>query len=73
MRLAGHYLVTEDTGMRPVVLLDDVFSELDPERSTALVALLPKAQAVLTSTGNLPPGVVVDHWYRIATGRVEVQ
>ena len=73
MRLAGHYLVDEHTGMRPVVLFDDVFSELDPNRSTALVALLPKAQAVLTSAGNLPPGVVADHWYRIAAGRVEVQ
>ena len=73
MRLAGHYLVAEDTGMRPVVLLDDVFSELDSDRSTALVALLPKAQAVLTSAGNLPPDVVADHWYRIAAGRVEVQ
>ena len=73
MRLAGHYLVAEDTGMRPVVLLDDVFSELDPDRSTALVDLLPKAQAVLTSAGNLPTGVVADHWYRIAAGCVEVQ
>jgi DNA replication and repair protein RecF len=59
--------------MKPVVLLDDVFSELDPDRSTALLALLPKTQAVLTSAGNLPPGVVADHWYRIAAGRVEVQ
>jgi len=73
MRLAGHYLVAEHTGMRPVVLLDDVFSELDPDRSAALVALLPKVQAVLTSAGNLPPGVVADHWYRIAAGSVEAQ
>tara|TARA_B100000929_G_scaffold258394_1_gene221608 strand:+ start:177 stop:398 length:222 start_codon:yes stop_codon:yes gene_type:complete len=73
MRLAGHYLVAEHTGMRPVVLLDDVFSELDPDRSTALIALLPITQAVITSAGNLPPGVVADHRYRISTGRVEVQ
>ena len=73
MRLAGHHLVAEHTGIRPVVLLDDVFSELDPDRSTALVALLPKAQAVLTSAGTLPLGVVADHWYRIVAGRVEVQ
>ena len=73
MRLAGHYLVAEHTGMRPVVLLDDVFSELDSDRSTALVALLPKAQAVLTSAGNLPPDVVADHWYQIVAGRVEVK
>ena len=73
MRLAGHCLVDEHTGIKPVVLLDDVFSELDPDRSAALVALLPKTQAVLTSAEELPPGVVVDHQYRIAAGRVEVQ
>jgi DNA replication and repair protein RecF len=73
MRLAGHCLVDKHTGVRPVVLLDDVFSELDPDRSAALVALLPKTQAVLTSAGELPPGVVVDHQYRIAAGRVEAQ
>ena len=36
LRLAGHRLVTESVGTAPVLLLDDVFSELDPERSTAL-------------------------------------
>jgi DNA replication and repair protein RecF len=38
-----------------VLLLDDVFSELDPARSEALVAHLPAGQALLTTAGPLPP------------------
>jgi DNA replication and repair protein RecF len=54
LRLAGHALVTEATGSPPVLLLDDVFSELDPDRSEALVAHLPPGQALLTTAGPLP-------------------
>jgi DNA replication and repair protein RecF len=56
LRLAGHQLVAEARGSAPVVLLDDVFSELDPDRSAALVTHLPPAQALLTTTGALPAG-----------------
>src|SRR5581483_1973670 len=35
LRLAGHAAVTEVTESAPVLLLDDVFSELDPDRSEA--------------------------------------
>lgn len=73
MRLAGHHLITKQTGVDPVVLLDDVFSELDDDRSASLVTLLPKTQAVLTSAGHLPSGVVADHRYQIIAGRVESQ
>ena len=38
LRLAVHDVVTESTGAAPILLLDDVFSELDPHRSAALVA-----------------------------------
>jgi DNA replication and repair protein RecF len=34
----------------PLVLLDDVLSELDPDRRAALVRLLPAGQIVITST-----------------------
>lgn len=57
LRLAGHALVTETTGSAPVLLLDDVFSELDPQRTEALVAHLPTGQALLTTAGPLPAGV----------------
>ena len=63
LRLASHAVVTEVTGSSPILLLDDVFSELDPERSQALLAHLPPGQALLTTAGPLPegaePGLVV--------------
>ena len=55
LRLAAHRVVTDDTGAPPVLLLDDVFSELDPDRSAALLANLPVGQTLLTSASGLPP------------------
>lgn len=60
MRLGAHQLVTERLGEPPLLLLDDVFSELDAGRSRALVGCLPLGQAVLTTTSGAPPGAVVD-------------
>jgi DNA replication and repair protein RecF len=57
LRLAAHHLVTQATGSTPVLLLDDVFSELDPVRSEALVRALPTGQTLLTTAGALPDGV----------------
>ena len=58
LRLGGHDVVRDAAGDAPVLLLDDVFSELDPARSAALVAHLPSGQAVLTTAGPEPAGVV---------------
>ena len=57
LRLAAHRVVTERTGAAPLLLLDDVFSELDDQRAAALVECLPTAQTLLTSASGLPPGV----------------
>ena len=54
-----HQLLTERLGEPPILLLDDVFSELDPNRSRALVTQLPIAQALVTTAVPLPPGVEV--------------
>lgn len=56
LRLAAHHLVIEETGETPVLLLDDVFSELDESRAVALLGLLPPGQSVLATAGPLPPG-----------------
>ncbi|MEE9414682.1 MAG: hypothetical protein V3V01_05305, partial [Acidimicrobiales bacterium] len=56
LRLAAHRAVTTVTGTPPVLILDDVFSELDPFRSTALLAHLPAGQALLTTASGLPAG-----------------
>jgi DNA replication and repair protein RecF len=70
LRLAGHAVVSADTGTPPVLLLDDVFSELDPERSDALLAHLPPGQAILTSAAGLPPMAKPDAIVRIAASSV---
>jgi DNA replication and repair protein RecF len=70
LRLAGHSLVADSAGTRPVLLLDDVFSELDPERSEALVSALPGRQAILTSASGLPPLARPDLVVRIEDGKL---
>lgn len=70
LRLAAHRVVTEVTGSSPVLLLDDVFSELDPERSQALLANLPDGQTLLTSASGLPPGARPDLVLRVADGAI---
>ncbi len=60
MRLAVHRHLTEVLGTAPLLLLDDVFSELDAFRSAALVRHLPVGQAVLATAIGAPPGVQVD-------------
>lgn len=49
LRLAAHQAVTVAAGSPPILLLDDVFSELDPDRSARLVGALPQAQTLITS------------------------
>jgi DNA replication and repair protein RecF len=55
LRLAVHRHVMAVTATTPVLLLDDVFSELDAGRSAALLASLPAGQTLLTSATGLPP------------------
>ena len=59
LRLGVHELVRSRTGLVPTLLLDDVFSELDPARSRALVAQLPVGESVLTTAAPLPEGIAV--------------
>ncbi len=59
LRLGGHALVTERQGTSPVLLLDDVFSELDPSRCVALASCLPEGQTLLTAAGPVPGALPV--------------
>ena len=68
LRLAGHRMVAESTGTEPVLLLDDVFSELDEQRATALVEHLPATQTLITTAGALPQGMHADAWIEIEHG-----
>lgn len=57
LRLAGHELVRRQRGVDPLLLLDDVFSELDPVRSNRLLTLLPVGQTLVTTASPLPSGL----------------
>ena len=57
LRLAGHELVRRERGVEPLLLLDDVFSELDPARSDRLLHLLPSGQTLVTTASPLPSGM----------------
>jgi DNA replication and repair protein RecF len=59
LRLGVHRLIRTRTTLVPTLLLDDVFSELDPARSRALVAELPDGQSLLTTAAPLPEGIDV--------------
>lgn len=56
LRLATHTAVSERVGVAPLLLLDDVFSELDPQRAEALAASLPATQTLITTAdrGDVP-------------------
>jgi DNA replication and repair protein RecF len=71
LRLAGHMVVRELAGAAPVLLLDDVFSELDANRAAALVRNLPPGQTLLTTAGVLPPGIEAQQTLVVHAGHVE--
>ena len=51
LRLAQTRLIAERHGVLPLLLLDDIFGELDPRRRNALLAHLPQgAQQIITTT-----------------------
>ncbi len=71
LRLGGHRLCGELTGSTPVLLLDDVFSELDDQRAVALVAHLDAGQTLVTTAGAVPHGISAARTLRVAAGRIE--
>ena len=64
LRLAAHRLVADTIGEPPLLLLDDVLSELDVDRADALLANLPPGQTVITSATELPEGTKPDRILR---------
>jgi DNA replication and repair protein RecF len=71
LRLAQHRLVGRQTGMLPLLLLDDVFSELDPLRAHALIAHLPEGQAFMTSAVEIPDEARIEQVFDVAAGRLD--
>lgn len=50
MKLSEIPLVSDIRGEMPILLLDDVFSELDDARRTALISTMAKCQCIITCT-----------------------
>ena len=70
IKLAAHRLVADKVGSPPVLVLDDVLSELDHSRAAALLANLPNGQVVITTAGSLPPEAHPDRVVHIREGTV---
>lgn len=69
LRLAVDSEVRDHRGIEPVLLLDDVFSELDAGRAAALLETLPPGQRILTTASPvLPASVRPDRLIRVADG-----
>jgi len=70
MRLAVHREVHQVIGTPPVLVLDDVLSELDPTRASALLEHVPEGQVLITSAGHLPEAARPRRTLRIMGGQV---
>ena len=74
LKLGEHDLLSEALGRQPVLLLDDVFSELDPHRRTWLAEAVRSLGQTILSTAE--PGAVEaaspDRVLRVDNGRVTV-
>ena len=70
LRLGAHRLVTDHVGSSPILILDDVLSELDNDRATALLGELPAGQVVITTAAPLPPAARPERVVKIDSGTV---
>jgi DNA replication and repair protein RecF len=75
LKLAEAHLIETRTGERPVLLLDDVLSELDSERRAALLAeVAVGGQVIVTSVeaGPFPPDLIARAMvWSVAEGRIQ--
>ena len=63
MRLAGFHLLRHDLGTDPVLVLDDVFAELDSGRRERLADLVADCEQVLVTAAvaeDVPPALLAD-------------
>ncbi len=70
IKMATHSVVRDITSDNPVLLLDDVFSELDIGRTHRLIDCLPASQTFITSAIELPASLKVDETYNVNAGKV---
>lgn len=66
IKLAELALFTDLTGEAPILLLDDVFSELDQQRQARLLKAIAQTQTVITATEAPPIGTI----FHVQNGQV---
>lgn len=69
LRISAYQLLDERHGRPPILLLDDVFSELDEGRADGVTALLPRGQVFVTSARDDEVPQMGKRW-RVAEGVV---
>lgn len=76
LKLSEIRIIEEETGEKPILLLDDVLSELDNERQTYLINSLGENQMFITTTDilgkvarSMPEGKI----YRIKNGEIDIE
>jgi DNA replication and repair protein RecF len=73
LKLAELEIFREATGEMPVLLLDDVFSELDAERQARLVRALAKCQSIVTAV-QFPDGMAESaKVFSVENGAIELK
>ena len=70
LRIAGHHEVAAVSGTSPLLVLDDVFSELDSARIDALMSLLVADQTFVTTAAATAPISADAGWWTVSAGRV---
>lgn len=72
LKLAEHDLLSETLDDQPILLLDDVFSELDPKRRTWLAAAVKGMSQTLITSAEAGPGDIAEaeHVIEVAEGRL---
>ena len=75
LQLAQHALMIDERGEEPILLLDDVMSELDNRRRTALMALIDgTGQVIITTTTweDFPPDFLTrTHCLTVRAGQIK--
>lgn len=70
LRVAAYHILRERHGYPPVLLLDDVFSELDLARTAAVVEMLPEGQVLVTTTREDEVPAVGGRRWEVGEGKV---
>jgi DNA replication and repair protein RecF len=71
LKMAAHQVVYTQTGDNPVLLLDDVFSELDLGRAHRLIECLPATQTFVTTATEIPSTLKVNETFNVHQGTVK--